>query len=119
MNIFKNVFKGFVCLLAAIMLMAGAKGFCQGNEEAPAPEKQKKIQVSGTVNYVDSVAGTMTVSGERGVLVITVPDDVKIVRGYEKLHLDEVHAGDSVLVQCTNPEPGTYVAVSMTTSKAF
>ncbi|MDD5730985.1 MAG: hypothetical protein PHN57_07670 [Candidatus Omnitrophica bacterium] len=101
-----------ICALS-LALQTGSPCFCQDNQEQAKEEKPQIKTMSGTVAQVAFVKSFIMVTSELGYLIISVPEGIPISRGKEKIDLDGIDAGDSVIVKYYSPEPGKYIAVSI------
>lgn len=98
---------------AGIMVAAAHLCYCEESREVPKPAGQQTKHLSGTVAQVEFVEGFIVVFSDSGYITVQVGPDTLITRGSQKISLDDIDTGDSVMVQYNNPEPGIYVAVSI------
>ena len=105
--------KSVIFIALPFALALASAGYSQQEQNKAEPEKPAIKKMFGTVAQVEFVQGFIMVTGEAGYVIVKVPDNTSISRGTEKIDLDEIDPGDSVIVQYYSPKPGEYVAVSI------
>ena len=108
-----------VIILAAAALAACSvrAGYCQDNTTGTAPAKPELKWINGSVSQVEFVKSFLLVNTELGYLTFTVDDKTSISIGPDKVDLSDIQPEDSVRIQYYSPEPGQYIAVSVTETK--
>lgn len=109
-KMFKSKMIVFILLASAF---TASIAYCQKKVE-----NRQTIALYGTVTKVDAVGNIIEVKTNEGQqMAFSVPDDVSITEGTEKIGLMDIEQGDSVAIQYYSPSPGEFVAVSITYNK--
>lgn len=78
------------------------------------PEDVPIFTVHGTVDQVDSVGGILSVLVDGSEMVFSVPEDLKIRRGVDKIGLDDLDSNDGITVEYYRTRDGELKATSIT-----
>ncbi|MCX5712236.1 MAG: hypothetical protein NTY47_04075 [Candidatus Omnitrophica bacterium] len=97
---FKINLMGFI-----LVIMLAGFGYCQ--------ERVQLERIDGNVADIDPVGDAIVVDTGSGQMTISVPDDVVVTRGLEKMGLMDLEQGEPVTVNYYSSAPGQYVAVSI------
>ena len=115
-------FKGVAICAAGMIMEAGSPVFSQDNQtqdnqtDSIVEKKPEMKWLYGTLAQVAFAKGFIKLFNDQGYTTIEVNDKTVITIEGKKTGLDELSTEDSVRVQCYSPEPGRYVAASITKS---
>ena len=102
---FKNKTIALVLLVIAYMAT-----FAYGQEKT---KNQQILTITSKLANVDFVGNTIIVKKDNDQITLSVPANVIITRGGEKLGMEDLEEADYVTVQYYNPSPGQNVVVSI------
>ncbi len=99
-------------LLFALFTMYWPAAPCFGE---PLEYEGREVKtVTGTVKEIDFVGYQMTIAIYGGTMTLTVPEDIKIMRGSEQIFFVDIKIDDPVTVDFIESAPGIFQVVSMT-----
>jgi len=108
---FRNKIIVFTMLAVAFMITFA---YCQ--ERA---ENRQILTISGTLAKVDFVGSSIVVKAGNEQMALSVPDDVVITKGTEKLGIEDLEESDPVVIQYFSPSPGQYTATTIVDNNAI
>ncbi len=118
-GVMKRFFRVVAICAAGIIMGAGAIVYSQYNQtetDSTIKKEPEKKWLYGSVSQVAFAKGFIKLFNDQGYTTIEVNDKTIITIEGKKTGLDELSTEDSVRVLCYIPEPGRYVAISITKS---
>jgi hypothetical protein len=109
-----------IILLTALTVMIhplARSAFCQENQTSSQASQPEYKWMYGNVAQVGFAQGFILVFSDKGYINLKVLDNTTISIGPKKVGLESIKTEDSVRVQYYSPEPGKYIAVSISESK--
>jgi hypothetical protein len=113
-----NKYRNVIILATLTMVLAlGAAGYSQENQTDAKTSQPELKWLYGNVAQVAFAKGFIMVFSDKGYMTFEVADNTIISIGPKKVGLESIKTEDSVRVQYYSPEPGRYIAVSISESK--
>lgn len=93
-----------VVVIGVMLMMAGVAMHCYSED---SPEASVTMTVQGSVTAMDWVGSVLAVND----IEFSVPSDVKVVKGSDKIGFSDINVGDSVAVTYSKEKDGSLKAV--------
>jgi len=103
--------------LSIIISSLAVSAYCQEDQAAPSNSTPELAWMFGTVSQVSFIKEFISLITDHGYIYVSVPDNATIVFGARKMSLEDIKPEDSVRIQYYCPEPGKYVAVTVSESQ--
>jgi hypothetical protein len=100
----KMLIRAGIIVIGIILIMAGAAAHCYSEDSSEANET---MAMQGNVTAIDWVGSVLTISDTE----FSVPSNVKVIKGTEKIGFSDINVGDSVTVTYSRGKDGSLKAI--------